>query len=148
MGTSHAGGVDLDDNTQTSEAGVFFAATIPFVAVLVVGLVGIANINETINNIPMQVTEQSEFSPDQCVVFCDCFRVVYWLARVRRCYYQAACVGHNSDLNSHGCSQGDFECSVISRMKVVVASSNLFNCTHHWYWLSFKKPFMYPSWAS
>ena len=42
------------DDVDAGEAGVFFAATIPFIAVLIVGLVGISRINEGIAKIPVR----------------------------------------------------------------------------------------------
>ena len=53
---------------------VFFAATIPFVFVLVVGLVGISRINEQIERVPMLVTQSGAFEPADCAAFCSCFK--------------------------------------------------------------------------
>lgn len=44
---------------KSGEAGVFFAATVPFIAILIVGLVGISRINEGIAKIPVRSHAQT-----------------------------------------------------------------------------------------
>ena len=51
-GLTHADGERDDNSYETAEAGVFFAATIPFVFVLVLGLAGIALLNDRIGRVP------------------------------------------------------------------------------------------------
>jgi hypothetical protein len=48
---------------NASEASVFFAATIPFIYVLIVGLVGISRMNESISAVPAQLVESRAFTP-------------------------------------------------------------------------------------
>lgn len=49
---THTDGEKDDNNYETAEASVFFAATIPFVFVLVLGMSGIAQLNDKIENVP------------------------------------------------------------------------------------------------
>ncbi len=49
-------------------AGVFFAATIPFVFVLVVGLVGISQINEQIDSVPARESTCAWIQTVWCVI--------------------------------------------------------------------------------
>ena len=44
------------NDVDAGEASVFFAATVPFIAILIVGLVGISRINEGIAKIPVRAT--------------------------------------------------------------------------------------------
>jgi hypothetical protein len=58
---------------------VFFAATIPFIAVLIVGLVGISRVNESISAIPAQLIKSHAFSQADCGTHHPSFVLQAWV---------------------------------------------------------------------
>ena len=61
-----------DENFDSGEASVFFAATIPFIAILIVGLVGISRVNEGIAKVPVRMRHDCSWSVCVCVCVCVC----------------------------------------------------------------------------
>jgi hypothetical protein len=69
-----------DENFDSGEASVFFAATIPFIAILIVGLVGISRVNEGIAKVPVRMRHDCSWSVCVCVCVCVCVALDLFVA--------------------------------------------------------------------